>query len=386
MDSLPAVDPDQVSDAAFVSAALLPGRLRRPRLRDLAARNGGLRALRLRAAGEEFGLDATPAEASALGAALADDEMADRVSAFLGRDDARVAFAGESGYPGLLGETADAPIVLFGRSRSAGGLDELPLPIAIVGARHASTYGREAATRLARDLAASGVTVVSGLARGVDQAAHRASLEGRPGSTVAVLGSGIDVDYPRENRSLAAEIVETGGWVVSEYPPGARPRPEFFPERNRIIAGLSRGVVVAEAAERSGSLITARLALEEGREVWAVPGSIFSATSAGALQLLRQGARPVGSAADILSDLPIELLRPLVPETLAAAASSSGDFRARWLLEELSIEEPRGADELSGRSGRNVPAVLAALLEGEIEGFVRPVPGARWVRTEKRLS
>ena len=183
-----------------------------------------------------------------------------------------------------------------------GAIDVLNRPaVAIVGARAASPYGLSVAGRLASDLAAAGVVVVSGLARGVDSAAHRGALAAR-GTTIAVLGSGVDVVYPPEHAPLAAEIAASGA-VISELTPGAAPLPQFFPQRNRIISGLSRAVVVIEAGEQSGSLITARLALEQGREVLAVPGNVLSGRNRGAHGLLRDGAKIVESADDILEEL-----------------------------------------------------------------------------------
>ena len=172
----------------------------------------------------------------------------------------------------------------------------------MVGSRRASKYGARVAEDIARELSARGVTVVSGAARGIDSAAHRGALStGQTGRTVAVLGCGVDVVYPKENDRLLAEIAESGV-VLSEYPPGTQPFSAFFPQRNRIISGLSRGVLVVEAAERSGSLITAELALSEGRDVFAVPGSIYSDTSRGCHNLIRQGAKLTVSAEDILDE------------------------------------------------------------------------------------
>ena len=203
----------------------------------------------------------------------------------------------DDAYPANLRQVADPPPVLFVRGR----LDPSDTrAVALIGTRRATSYGQVVADRLARDLAAAGVTVVSGLARGVDTSAHRASV-GAGGRTLAVLGNGLDQVYPPENTELARQIIEqNAGAVVSEFAPGVRPDAVNFPRRNRIISGLSLATVIVEAGQRSGALITADFALEQGREVLAVPGSIFGPMSVGSNQLLRQGATPVTCADDIL--------------------------------------------------------------------------------------
>ena len=199
-------------------------------------------------------------------------------------------------YPALLRQIHHPPRILFIK----GSLAQLPERlVAVVGSRKASPYGKNVAERLGEDLAAAGVAVVSGAARGIDSAAHRGCLQ-QKGVTIAVLGCGIDVAYPPENRVLLKEIAATGGCVMSEYAPGTQPRPKCFPARNRIIAGLAQATIVVEANEKSGALITADMALEEGREVLAVPGSIFSPGSKGPHHLLRQGAALVENGVDVL--------------------------------------------------------------------------------------
>src|SRR5207247_2887071 len=192
--------------------------------------------------------------------------------------------------------------------------------VAVVGARSCTDYGAHVARQLARELAASGVVVVSGLARGVDGCAHRGALD-PGGATVAVLGCGVDRDYPRAHAGLAAQIVSSGGLIVSEYPPGVAPAPWRFPARNRIVAGLSVATVVVEARERSGALITADLALEEGREVLAVPGEITSGLSDGTNALLRLGATVVTCAADVLEAIGVEPPAPEPPPVSTTAAT-----------------------------------------------------------------
>lgn len=237
--------------------------------------------------------------------------------------------------------------------------------VAVVGARSCSPYGAQVARRLGRDLAAAGAVVVSGLARGIDGEAHRGALEAG-GTTVAVLGCGIDRDYPASHAQLSRRI-EEHGLVVSEYEPGVEPAPWRFPARNRIIAGLSEAVIVVEARERSGALITADFGLDEGREVFAVPGEITSSLSAGTNALLKLGATPLTSTQDVFEALGIEL-----PNAAAPAVEVSPD--ATHLLE-LVREAPAGADELTTRGTLDAGAVSVALTELELAGLVAAADG-----------
>ena len=226
------------------------------------------------------------------------DREADRWAAELLRSGIQLVTAFDEAYPRPLFEIADPPFALF----AVGNLDRLRLPaVAVVGSRAASRYGRDVAIELGRNLSLAGVCVVSGFARGVDTAAHEAAREG-PGGTIAVLGCGLDVEYPRENARLK-ESLSKEHLLLSEYPPGEEPSARNFPIRNRIIAGIAAGVVVVEASRRSGSLITARLAADFGRDVFAVPGSVFSQTSAGTHELLRDGAILCRGAEDVLAEL-----------------------------------------------------------------------------------
>ena len=266
---------------------------------------------------------------------------------------------GDEGYPTLLDQIPDPPSSLWLRGDANVELLEAPV-VAIVGARACSGYGRSVARMLASEAAAAGVVVVSGLARGVDGEAHRGALAAG-GLTVAVLGCGIDRDYPAAHAELARSIVTSGGLIVSEYEPGVEPAPWRFPARNRIIAGLARATVVVEARERSGALITADFALEDGREVLVVPGEITSALSTGANGLLRQGATPVTCGADILEAVGIEpvLAAPTIPDLGGAAV----------VVEALS----GGAatpDELVRATSLSAGAVAAALVELELAGIV----------------
>ena len=255
-------------------------------------------------------------------------------------------------YPGLLAAIHDPPPALFVRG---GGSDELlsQPAVALVGARACSSYGGSVARSLGRELASAGLVVVSGMARGIDGEAHRGALEA--GVTVAVLGCGIDRDYPAAHAELARRICERG-LIVSEYEPGVEPAPWRFPARNRIIAGLCEATVVVEARERSGALITADFALEEGRDVLAVPGEITSALSAGTNALLRLGAVPITCAADVLE---LFHLAPAVPTSARLGPEAQG------LLERLR-DGALTADELVRSSGVGPATVAAALIELEL--------------------
>ena len=275
-------------------------------------------------------------------------------------------------YPSNLREVADAPPVLFVRGRL---LPQDARAVALVGTRRATAYGRSVAERLARDLAAAGVTVVSGLAKGIDTAAHLATLEAG-GRTLAVLGNGLDQVYPPENGALARRIAEDSyGALISEFAPGVPPDAVNFPRRNRIVSGLSCGTVIVEAGERSGALITADFALEQGRDVLAVPGSIFNAMSVGANQLLRQGATPVTSAQDILEVVGAvgEAATPLAYQVPDMSALEARVWRA------LS-GEPRHADEFARTLGLSSGEVAATLAMLELKGLARQVGSMLYTR------
>ncbi len=272
-------------------------------------------------------------------------------------------------YPALLRQIPDAPPVLFVRGTLLPG-DEWA--VALVGSRKASPYGREVAHQLATGLARNGVTVVSGLARGVDAAAHRAALEAG-GRTLAVLGSGIDVIYPREHHKLVEQIVENGA-IISDYPLGAQPEATNFPPRNRIISGLSLGVVIVEAGIKSGALITADFAAEQGREVFAVPGSIFSSEAAGCNQLLRDGAAIVTEVRDILETLHLDALA----EKQAARTLLPANAAEATVLQHLSAE-PLHLDDLSRHTALPVASVSSTLVMMELKGMVRQVAPLQYV-------
>jgi DNA processing protein len=266
-------------------------------------------------------------------------------------------------YPALLAAIHDPPAELWLRGRMHPELLSRPA-VGIVGARACSSYGRAVARSLGRELAAAGVVVVSGMARGVDGEAHRGALDAG-GGTVAVLGCGIDRDYPAAHAELACRITETG-LIVSEYEPGVEPAPWRFPARNRIIAGLSRAVVVVEARERSGALITADFALAEGRDVLAVPGEVTSALSAGSNALLRQGAGPALSVDDVLDAIGV----PPVKSKRAVPTGAAGRVYA------VLRDAPATVDELARAVALPAAEVAALLTQLELEGLVEAGDGA----------
>ncbi len=285
-----------------------------------------------------------------------------------------------SQYPALLAQQAGAPAVLWLRG-AANVLSDRQL--AIVGSRSATATGRSTAYDFAEYFAHGGLTVTSGLALGIDAAAHEGALAGG-GKTIAVCGTGLARCYPRDHIALAERIVECGGALVSELPPDAPPESRNFPDRNRIMSGLSVGVLVVEAARRSGSLITARHAGDQGREVFAIPGSIHNPMSRGCHELIRQGAKLVEEAADVFSELGIpdlnQLLRlPAKPAVGAQPALEGLDNAYEILLHAVAFE-PTSVDTLVVRTGLPSESVASMLLILELEGKVAPHPGGRYIR------
>jgi DNA processing protein len=275
-------------------------------------------------------------------------------------------------FPTLLGAIPDGPPVLWYR----GQLSALDAPaVAIVGSRAATSVSVDTAARLASDLAARGIVVVSGLARGVDSAAHRGALTA--GQTIAVLGSGVDHIYPPEHAPLATQIAQAG-LVFSEYPPGTLPLPHHFPMRNRLISGLSLAVVVIEASEKSGSLITAGCALEQGREVMAVPGNVLSGRNRGGHALLKDGAKIVETADDIVEGLGFDPAPkpPLDGTTSSCRTAGSADP----VLRVMAADQAYDLDALALNSGLDVRRLLPRLIELELAGLVRRQGGGRFVR------
>lgn len=275
----------------------------------------------------------------------------------------RVIALGDADYPKLLTEIPDPPTALY----VLGNRKLLSSKcLAIVGSRKSSRYGEAVAQLLSRTLARAGLTVVSGMARGIDAAAHDAALES-DGATIAVLGTGIDITYPKSSTKLAAKILDRNGLFVSELPPGRPPRAANFPVRNRIISGLSLGVVIVEASERSGSLITARLAAEQDREVFAVPGSIFSPGSVGPHRLAQYGARLVHDTADILEELGLESGEQAVSATTEGPGSE--------VLAHLTPDEPMHLDSLGLATGIPPGRLTMLLLDLENAGLIEELPG-----------
>ena len=277
-------------------------------------------------------------------------------------------------YPERLREISDSPPVIYIRGQ---WLAEDEWSVAVVGTRRATAYGRQAAGELARGLAANRITIVSGLARGIDAIAHRSALEAN-GRTVAVLASGLDTIYPPEHAGLAEEIVEHGA-LITDYPLGTKPRAEFFPRRNRIMSGLALGTLVVEGDYKSGAMITARLAIEQNREVFIVPGSIFSPQSRGPLALLRDGATPVSRAEEVLEALNLTMVGAQMDFGHAAPPERPEE---RALMAVLS-REPRHVDELARQSGLAAASVSATLALLELKGLVREMGGMQYVRVRE---
>lgn len=315
--------------------------------------------------------------------ALADDPAGTAAAAAREREEAerlgaRIVLQGDPGYPASLCQLPLPPPVLY----VAGELADGPA-VAVVGSRKADPYGREVAELFSRALAAAGVTVVSGFARGVDAAAHKGALSAPGGRTVAVLGCGLGVDYPAGHGPLGKEIAAHGA-LVSELPCGTGPRAWHFPVRNRVIAALAAGVLVVQAAPRSGSLVTARHALDLGRDVWAVPGRIFDERSVGPHALIRDGAALVQHPKEILELLfPGPRTLPLFPETAVAAPGPEPEPLAGLageVLAAISAGTARAPEELSAAVGVSIDQVLGALLELELGGRAKRLPGGLYGR------
>ncbi len=309
-------------------------------------------------------------------------EELDRVKE-LGGD---VLILDDGSYPNLLREIADPPITLYVRGDWQACLAS-PC-VAVIGSRMCSTYGENASEMLARDLASRGICIVSGLARGIDAAAHRGAIRGQ-GRTIAVLGTGIDGVYPKENRRLVDEILASGGAVVSQFPLGTPPLKDNFPYRNRIISGLSLGVLIIEASEKSGSLITARLAMEQDREVMAVPGNITSRNSFGTNYLIKSGAKLVQQWQDVVAELPSDVSAAILPPKIEKAESNgkqrelvpadlSSDERKIWSL--LPSDEPVHIDILLETSGLSFGDLNTALVGLDIRDLIRVLPGKHYAK------
>jgi DNA processing protein len=285
----------------------------------------------------------------------------------------------EPEYPQTLLQIYDPPVLFYIR----GDAQILNLPsLAMVGTRRPTLYGAHMADRLARDLAARGIVIVSGLARGIDAIAHQGATAAQ-GRAIGVLGIGIDVCYPKENKKLYEKVLERGA-IVSEFPLGTHPAPENFPIRNRIVAEMPLGAIIIEGAQYSGSLITARLAMQFGREVFGVPGNVTQAVSFAPNLLIKQGAKLMTCAEDVIEELPTPIRAALTkleqPEAeqrnLLVAESLTGSGQKIYAL--LSSDEPRPIDDIVERTGLNSSDVLATLFDLEMKGFVRQLPGKQF--------
>ncbi|HUI84060.1 MAG TPA: DNA-processing protein DprA [Candidatus Binatia bacterium] len=333
---------------------------------------------------EGAGLSAAAAQSIALGKSL---ELAGTEYDHVREVGASILVAGDAGFPKRLLEIYDPPLVLYLKG-SSEVIDQQG--IAIVGTRHPTPYGIGMAERLACDLAARGLIIFSGMARGIDTAAHRGALKGN-GRTVAVWGTGIDVVYPKENQKMTEQILASGGAVISEFALGTFPAPQNFPIRNRLISGISIGVLVVEAGEYSGTRVTARCALEQGREVFAVPGNVTNKLSWGPNTLIKQGAALVATWEDVWEELPTETRLALTPAESAASGEGAPAslFEAaelppaeKRIVAILRSDESTHIDELVERLAAHLSSseIFAALFELELSGRIRQLPGKYYVK------
>jgi DNA processing protein len=334
---------------------------------------------------EAFGLPAAAAQSIALGKSL---ELASEEYDHAREAGACIVVPGDAQYPKRLLEIYDPPLALYLK----GDAEVIDKPgISVVGTRHPTPYGVSMAERLACDLAARGLIIFSGMARGIDTAGHRGALNAR-GCTVAIWGTGIDVVYPKENQKITDQILASGGAVITEFPLGTFPAPQNFPVRNRIISGISLGVLVIEAAEYSGTRVTARCALEQGREVFAVPGNVTNKNSWGPNTLIKQGAALVATWEDVWDELPAEVRLALTPpeppaSTDQAAASLFQGAELppseKRVLALLHVDESVHIDQIVERLNAHLSSseIFEALFELELSGRIRALPGKYYVRS-----
>jgi DNA processing protein len=381
-----AINKDEVLTRQWLALALTPG-LGANKSRRLVEFFGSIQAV-FRATLTELeaaGLRAVSAQSLATGqsAELAQEELGRAVAA-----GAHVVVMDDPAYPSQLKQIYDPPLVLYVR----GNVAALSQPgIALVGTRHPTPYGSGMAERLACDLAARGLVIFSGLARGVDTAGHRGAISAK-GKTVAVLGTGIDVIYPKENSRLVEQIIAMGGAIITEFPVSSFAAPQNFPIRNRIISGISIGVLVVEAAEYSGTRITARCALEQNRDVFAVPGNVTNKNSWGPNTLIKQGAKLVATWEDVWEELPADVRAELAPDpgNESPGAESASLFEEAELSPHekkifalLKADESTHIDEIVERLEPAVSSseIFAALFELELAGKVKQLPGKNFVRS-----
>ena len=384
--STTAVSPSATHLLEWLALSLTPG-LGPTRSRKLVEHFGSAEAI--------FRASLTELEGSGMQAVSA-QSIATGKSAELAREEiARAAAAGiaivsmdDPSYPPRLKEIYDPPLILYVR----GAVEALTRPgIAMVGTRHPTPYGSGMSERLACDLAAQGLVIISGMARGVDTASHRGAIAAK-GKTIAVFGTGVDVIYPKENSRLSEQIVALGGALISDFALGTFAAPQNFPIRNRILSGMSVGVLVVEAAEYSGTRITARLALEQNRDVFAVPGNVTNKNSWGPNTLIKQGAKLVATWEDVWEDLPTEVRLALTPpaSSESSSASSASLFpdeglppHEKRILSLLKADEARHIDELVEKLEAEMSAseIFAALFELELTGKIRQMPGKNFVKS-----
>jgi DNA processing protein len=364
----------------WLALALTPG---------LGARTAGKLLREFGSPDAIFNASLTALEGQRLPAAVAQALHSRRPLSDAAKELAQVQAAGcrlltwdEPEYPARLREIYDPPPLLYVR----GNVELLNRHlISVVGARRPTPYGNQMAERLSKDLADRGLVISSGLARGIDASAHQGALKSAVGTTIGVLGCGIDVVYPKENKKIFEQIEQRGA-IISEFPIGTFPAPQNFPIRNRIIAGMALGVVVVEGAQYSGSLITARLAMEFGREVFGVPGHVTQPSSFGPNQLIKQGAKLVTGWEDIVEELPTPVRAELMPvesvshEERAALVEGNLGPTERPLYGLLSVDEAKHVDDLVELSGQTSSEVLAALFDMELKGVIRQLPGKQFLK------
>ena len=333
---------------------------------------------------EATGMLAVSAQSLATGKSL---ELAQQECVKAAEAGAKIISLSDPEYPSRLKEIYDPPVILFVK----GSVEVLAQPgIAMVGTRHPTPYGSGMAERLSTDLAARGLVIISGMARGIDTASHRGAIAAK-GKTVAVLGTGIDVMYPKENTRLAEQIVALGGALISEFPVGTFPAPQNFPIRNRIISGMSAGVLVVEAAEYSGTRITSRCALEQNRDVYAVPGNVTNKNSWGPNTLIKQGAKLVATWEDVWEELPADIQAALSamqnespePETASLFPDEAISPHEKKILKLLKADESTHIDQLVELLENEMSSseIFAALFELELNGKIRQMPGKNFVKS-----
>jgi DNA processing protein len=333
---------------------------------------------------EALGMRAVSAQSIATGKSM---ELAQQECGKAAEAHARIISLSDPEYPSRLKEIYDPPVILFVK----GSVEVLAQAgIAMVGTRHPTPYGSGMAERLSTDLAARGLVIISGLARGVDTASHRGAIAAK-GKTVAVLGTGIDVMYPKENTRLTEQMLALGGALITEFPVGTSPAPQNFPIRNRIISGMSAGVLVVEAAEYSGTRITSRCALEQNRDVYAVPGNVTNKNSWGPNTLIKQGAKLVATWEDVWEELPADVQAALSsmqnespePQTASLFPNEASSPHEKKILKLLKADESTHIDELVELLENEVSSseIFAALFELELNGKIRQLPGKNFVKS-----